>query len=284
MQWSSKALHVSKCWFVSEMHGECQNEQRLRFEMYFLPAKTFRGPKTWRFTLSTSSLKKRNHAMGMNVITQLSNVAHMPVVMWVHLPTQILGEHRRFLHLAMRCRTAQRQHRVMETVSGGERQYVRLSPRPMGGGNTKHAHRRRSRNTTPHKPGPASKGGQCRCGGTLFSVHLPVRSALISMQGSSRSGGLEAGPPHTVCTKFEAVSVKPPKQIFPKRIRDFSGNYVLAISPKTPQVVKHITILSHNGVSLECIVILIFSVICFINVHCEFHIFLHQSRNQDAFA
>ena len=95
---------------------------------YFLPAKAFRGPKTWRFTLSISSLKKRNHAMGMNVITQLSNAAHMPVVMWVHLPTQILGEHRRFLHLAMRCRTAQRQHRVMETVSGGERQYVRLSP------------------------------------------------------------------------------------------------------------------------------------------------------------
>ena len=123
------------------MHGECQNEQRLRFEIYFLPAKAFRGPKTWRFTLSMSSLKKRNHAMGMNLIPQLSNAAHMPVMMWVHLPTQILGEHRRFLYLAMRCRTAQRQHRVMETVSGGERQYVRLSPRPMGGGNTKHAHR-----------------------------------------------------------------------------------------------------------------------------------------------
>ena len=111
----------------------------------------------------------------------------------------------------------------MEAVSGGERQYVRLSPRPMGGGNTKHAHRRRSRNTTPHKPGPASKGGQCRCGGTLFSVHLPVRSALISMQGSSRSGGLEAGPPCTVCTKFEAVSVKPPKTDFPEKNSGFFG-------------------------------------------------------------
>ena len=110
------------------MHGECQNEQRLRFEI-FPASKSFQGTKNLEIHPLDIVIEKEKPCHGdecHHTALKCSSHACGDVGPLTH--TDSLGEHRRFLHLAMRCRTAQRQHRVMETVSGGERQYVRLQP------------------------------------------------------------------------------------------------------------------------------------------------------------